>query len=68
MFRVFNMGVGFVVVVPADQADTALDRIAAGGYTPTRIGTVTDEAGVVRVRPAGLIGGMVDGDSEFRPA
>jgi phosphoribosylformylglycinamidine cyclo-ligase len=66
MFRVFNMGVGFVAVVPADQADAALDRIAASGYSATRIGVVTDEVGVVRIRPAGLIGGMVDGDSEFR--
>ncbi|MGH2729943.1 MAG: phosphoribosylformylglycinamidine cyclo-ligase [Actinomycetota bacterium] len=68
MFRVFNMGVGFVVVVPSDQVDAALDRIAASSYSATKVGTVTDEAGVVRIRPAGLIGGMVGGDSEFRHA
>jgi phosphoribosylformylglycinamidine cyclo-ligase len=67
MFRVFNMGVGFVVVVPADQADAALARLAASGYGALRIGAVTEEPGVVRIRPAGLVGGLADGASEFRP-
>lgn len=42
MFEVFNMGIGFCLVVPESQADNAI-RVAAGfGKTACRIGYVTD--------------------------
>jgi phosphoribosylformylglycinamidine cyclo-ligase len=65
MFRVFNMGVGFAVVVPEAAADDALAAIETAGYHVMRIGSVTPEPGVVRIEPAGLVGGMRSGDSFF---
>jgi hypothetical protein len=32
-----------------------------------RLGTVSDEAGVVRIAPLGLVGGMPAGESVLRP-
>lgn len=47
MFTTFNMGIGLVVVVPAERADEAL-RIAGGlGEKAYRIGTVTEGSRVV---------------------
>lgn len=40
MFRVFNMGVGLVFVVPPDRADTALRLAAAPGDRAFRIGVI----------------------------
>ena len=68
MFRVFNMGVGFVVVVPPAAAQGALDVLEGAGYRAQAIGTVTGERGVVRIEPAGLVGGMTDGESHFARA
>lgn len=68
MYRVFNMGIGFVVVAAAPDADDARLRIESLGYHCERIGTVTDEKGVVRIEPAGLTGTLADGESEFRAA
>lgn len=68
MYRVFNMGIGFVVVVAEETADDARLRIDSLGYHCERIGTVTDERGVVRIEPVGLIGGLEDGESGFRRA
>ncbi len=65
MYRVFNMGVGFVVITPSRDADRALERLDEAGYRAERIGTITDEAGVVTVEPAGLVGGLHSGDSTF---
>lgn len=65
MYRVFNMGVGFVVIVPRGGEEDALGRVAEAGYRPSRLGTVTDEAGIVRVEPAGLTGGLDAGESVF---
>ncbi|MEM9264063.1 MAG: phosphoribosylformylglycinamidine cyclo-ligase [Cyanobacteria bacterium P01_F01_bin.13] len=49
MFKTFNMGIGFVVVVPADQADAALAH-----FRPAyRIGTVINGHGVVTGLPEG---------------
>ncbi|TCM95816.1 phosphoribosylformylglycinamidine cyclo-ligase [Paenibacillus sp. BK033] len=42
MFTTFNMGIGLVVVVPADQADKALQVAAGLGEKAYRIGTVTE--------------------------
>ena len=52
MWDVFNMGCGFVAVVPADRADEAVALLAARHPGSARIGTVTDRAGRVQ-RPGG---------------
>ena len=65
MFRVFNMGIGFVVVVASEVADDALRSITGSGYRAMRIGQVTPEPGTVEIKPAGLIGGMSAGESRF---
>jgi phosphoribosylformylglycinamidine cyclo-ligase len=41
MHRVFNCGIGMVVVVPADKADQALAHLRARGETVHRIGEIT---------------------------
>ena len=40
MYRTFNCGIGMVVVVPADQADTAIALLNAAGEHAGRIGTI----------------------------
>lgn len=65
MFRVFNMGVGFVVIVPDASTDDTLASITSSGYGALRIGTVTEERGVVRIEPVGLVGGLEAGESGF---
>jgi phosphoribosylformylglycinamidine cyclo-ligase len=45
MWEVFNMGCGFVAVVPEDEADAAVGVLAAHHPGTARIGTVTDRAG-----------------------
>ena len=54
MHDVFNMGCGFVVVVPAADADPAVARLAARHPGSRPIGRVTDAAGTVVVPPLGL--------------
>jgi phosphoribosylformylglycinamidine cyclo-ligase len=54
MWEVFNMGCGFVAVVPAGQADAAAAILAGGHPGARRIGTVTDEPGTVVVPSLGL--------------
>jgi phosphoribosylformylglycinamidine cyclo-ligase len=66
MYPVFNMGVGLVVTADADDAEEAVETLSRAGYRAGRIGTVTDDTGVVRVEPAGLTGGMNDGEAVFR--
>lgn len=66
MYRVFNMGIGFVAVVPSSSADEALSVIQATGYSALRLGEVTDETGRVTVEPAGLVGELSAGASSFR--
>lgn len=41
MFRTFNMGIGMVLVVSADQADEAIRLAEANGEKAYRLGTVT---------------------------
>lgn len=65
MYRVFNMGVGFVVVVDQAVAEQTVASIAASGYRAMSVGTVTDERGVVTIVPARLRGGLADGESYF---
>jgi phosphoribosylformylglycinamidine cyclo-ligase len=66
MYRVFNMGVGFVVIVAPDDETNAIDKINDAGYRAQRIGTVTDEEGTVTIRPVGLVGGLHHGESGFQ--
>ena len=47
MFTTFNMGVGMVVVVPADQAEQALTIARELGEEAYRIGIVTEGSRVV---------------------
>jgi phosphoribosylformylglycinamidine cyclo-ligase len=50
MLRVFNCGLGMVLVVAAAQAEEAMARLAADGETVTRIGTLEPGAGAAAVR------------------
>jgi phosphoribosylformylglycinamidine cyclo-ligase len=47
MFRTFNMGIGMVLVVPAEQAEEALRLAESHGEKAYRIGTVTEGEQVV---------------------
>ena len=40
MFNTFNMGIGMVIAVPADQADKAMEILAAEGEKPCILGEV----------------------------
>ena len=42
MFEVFNMGIGFCLVVPENQADRTLDLVTRFGKKAYRLGHVTD--------------------------
>jgi phosphoribosylformylglycinamidine cyclo-ligase len=41
MFRVFNMGIGFVIALPEDAADRAIERLESFGHQAAVIGRVT---------------------------
>jgi len=57
MWRTFNMGCGFVCVVPDERADAAVRLLAARHPGAARIGAVTADAGRVALPAAGLAGG-----------
>ncbi len=40
MLRTFNMGLGYVVVVPEDDVDEAIRTVEAAGHTGGRVGTI----------------------------
>ena len=42
MFEVFNMGIGFCLVVPENQADRTLELVGSFGKKACRLGHVTD--------------------------
>jgi phosphoribosylformylglycinamidine cyclo-ligase len=46
MFRVFNMGVGMVVITPADSADSVANDLAAAGETSWILGEVSSRGEV----------------------
>jgi phosphoribosylformylglycinamidine cyclo-ligase len=48
MARVFNMGIGMVVVVPEGDAQKALDVARTAGHRATEIGRITPGDGTVR--------------------
>jgi phosphoribosylformylglycinamidine cyclo-ligase len=54
LWGVFNMGCGFIAVVPEGSADDAVALLAAHHPGAARIGTVTAEAGRVGVPPRGV--------------
>jgi phosphoribosylformylglycinamidine cyclo-ligase len=54
MHAVFNMGCGFVAVVPQERADEAIEILARHHPGTRRIGAVTAEGGSVTVPPRGL--------------
>ena len=43
MFQVFNMGVGFVLIVPADRTEEALERLRESGEKAYIIGDVIED-------------------------
>jgi len=46
MFRVFNMGIGFVLIVAPDAAEETLSRLRVSGETAYRLGEAVAGAGV----------------------
>jgi phosphoribosylformylglycinamidine cyclo-ligase len=54
MWEVFNMGCGFVVACPAQDAEAAVALLAGHHPGTRRIGTVTDRAGRVEVPSRGV--------------
>ncbi len=56
MQKVFNMGCGFVAIVPADAAAAAIARLGDRHPGAARIGSATGEAGRVTLPALGLVG------------
>lgn len=57
MFRVYNMGIGFCVVVPPEAADRVTAIVQSHGKPAYRIGhAVADPERRVTIKPKGLIG------------
>ena len=57
MYRVFNMGIGFCVIVPAAHESRAIEHLGAHGKACQRVGTVVDDVqGRVWIEGAGLVG------------
>ena len=54
LWGVFNMGAGFIAVVPEAAADAAVALLGAHHPGAARIGTVTAEAGAVGVPALGV--------------
>ncbi len=65
MFRVFNMGVGFVVISRPGGASDALDRLGRAGHEAALMGVVSDAAGRVVIEPVGLVGSLSGSESRF---
>ena len=45
MFRVFNMGLGLVLVVPSSQAEKAIEQLSQSGETGYVVGEVVNDPG-----------------------
>jgi phosphoribosylformylglycinamidine cyclo-ligase len=50
MFRVFNMGIGFVLVVAEDFADSIAEKLAGYGEKVYKIGRITSGSGNVIIQ------------------
>lgn len=49
MFKVFNMGLGMLVMVDAHESHRALDVLRSRGYTATAVGTISPGRGHITV-------------------
>ncbi len=47
MRKVFNLGIGMVVIVPAEEAFRAMDILRTNGHRATEIGTISKGSGTV---------------------
>jgi phosphoribosylformylglycinamidine cyclo-ligase len=57
MFRAFNMGIGFALVVAPEAADTTRARLAQSNFVPHILGHATDDAArTINFRPHNLVG------------
>ncbi len=57
MFRAFNMGIGFCLVLAAEAADRARSLLAGAGVGVHVLGRATEDADrTIRLRPFGLVG------------
>jgi phosphoribosylformylglycinamidine cyclo-ligase len=57
MFQVYNMGIGFCIIVQAEAAEHALSLLQAHGKRAHKIGhAVLDERRRVHIKDRGLIG------------
>jgi len=65
LYEVFNMGCGFCVVVPSEQADAAIRLLEQDHPGTEAIGRTTTATGVVELPKQGLIGRRGEG---FNPA
>ena len=54
MWEVFNMGCGFMVIMPAAQARAAVELLGAHHPGSAVIGTITDHDRVIEVPPMGI--------------
>ena len=62
MYRVFNMGIGFCVIVPPEHEARTIAILGAHGKACQRIGTVVEDAQErVWIEPAGLVGRAGEG-------
>jgi phosphoribosylformylglycinamidine cyclo-ligase len=61
LWEVFNMGCGFCAVVPASQAQQAVELLARHHTGTSVIGTITDQRGLVELPQAGLAGRKDEG-------
>ncbi len=66
MYRVFNMGIGFIVVVDDNDAEKTITAATSAGYKASRIGSVVEGPRQVTIGPAGLVGMLDAGESSFR--
>src|SRR5215203_4219541 len=65
LYEIFNMGCGFCVVVPQDDAQAALELLGRHHPGTALIGQTTTATGVVELPKQGLIGRRGEG---FKPA
>ena len=49
MYRTFNMGIGFVIVVPESTVDATLGSLESNGLEASVIGRITEGTGTVRL-------------------
>jgi len=50
MFRVFNMGIGFILIISPDFADSISKQLARSGETVYNLGSITRGSGKVIIK------------------